>query len=149
MPGTEREKRGRDDEPVRNKLTGVRNLSNKESLTMKQNKKQLTKIGVISIAAVLGLLAASIALYTGNPTKDVRVETQYAPQNVSYAINDAGVLTTHNNLLSDDATELANLDLAAGDINMDLASQEVPEPASMSLLGIGGLALLRRRRNRK
>jgi hypothetical protein len=147
VPGTEREKRGRDDEPARNKMTGVRNLSNKESLTMKQNKTHLTKIGIISIAAILGLLAASIALYVGSPEKNVRIETQYAPQQASYAINNVDSLTIDEELVADASMDLAALDITAGD--MDLATQEVPEPASMGLLGIGGLALLRRRRNRK
>lgn len=114
---------------------------------MKQNKTHLTKIGIISIAAILGLLAASIALYVGSPEKNVRIETQYAPQQASYAINNVDSLTIDEELVADASMDLAALDITAGD--MDLATQEVPEPASMGLLGIGGLALLRRRRNRK
>lgn len=113
---------------------------------MKRNKKQITKVGIISIAAVLGLLATSIALYAAGDNQTIRVETYQVAAAPTYAV-DTDLLDGNGTLAGTDEMELANLNLEVTDI--DMAQNEVPEPATMSMLGLGGLALLRRRRNRK
>lgn len=126
---------------------------------MKYANRKRNIILAVTASFVALMLLASVALFYADEA-DVRVESRSLQKTSSYSLDDIDLIEPADDPLG--ATDADAIDmlitedivvddvtLDAMNLNRDFQGEQVPEPASITLLSLGGLALLRRRRNRK
>lgn len=118
---------------------------------MKQNKTNKF-FGIVSVTVIISLLAAAAWIYQ-NVDQTPRVKAVVVEEMPSYALADLDNITLADNSMDLNIKPI-EMELGLETLNdFDIAQLEqgqVPEPATVSMLVIGGLGLLaRRRKNRK
>jgi hypothetical protein len=118
---------------------------------MSRTKKNTTLITVT--AGFVGLMMlASAGLYLAGDGDSIRVESRSIQSDPGYTLDEGDLsVEDHFDPLSKadwDADLIDDYELADS-VDLDrLQGNEVPEPATLGLLSMGGLAMLKRRRNR-
>lgn len=109
-----------------------------------RTKKDPNKLILIGSALFVGImLALSIVLYAvgSTPAQAEAMNVAPAPAPIELKSLDPNADAAEQNPLS-----LLPEDVTLDVVEMDeLQTQDVPEPASLTLLGLGGIALLKRR----
>lgn len=122
--------------------------------------KKLTKTNKMLIAVSSGficlMLAVSMVLYLGD-TDAAKVESQNAQVGETYQLEDMELLNSSDapmiplSKFDADAfeAEVMALQVEVAGLSEAQMTQEVPEPATLSLLLVGGLGLITRYRRRR
>ncbi|NBB94737.1 MAG: PEP-CTERM sorting domain-containing protein [Planctomycetes bacterium] len=110
-------------------------------------KKKRNLLLAVSAGFVGLMVLISIGLYLAGGDNAPRVESQSVPEGPTYDLSEYGDLS----IADPEGVDLRELDpeftnnFNVGEFD---ANQQVPEPASISLLAAGGLGILARRRRK-